>query len=72
MLQVAHSMWTSMKNERISLNTFSVACLLSALCRTGHLDEVGKISESCFFLSNVYSDMFKTFLEIHNALRVLL
>ena len=38
-----------MKNERVSLNTFSVACLLSALCRTGLLDEVGQISESTFF-----------------------
>eukprot|EP00250_Pteridium_aquilinum_P020390 c24797_g1_i1 orf=182-2878(+) len=37
--QVAHSMWTFMADKQMSLNTYSVACLLSALCRGGLLDE---------------------------------
>ena len=45
-LQVAYSMWTFMKNEHINLNTFSVACLLSALCRTGLLDEVSQMNKT--------------------------
>lgn len=37
--KVAYSMWMSMIDKKISLNTYSVACLLSALSRGGLLSE---------------------------------
>lgn len=37
--KVAKVMWNYMDDREIKLNTFSVACLISALSRGGHLDE---------------------------------